>query len=128
MIGHPLVSFFVAGRPIPKQSTRFVGGHAYTPRRVKDWQDAVTLEAFAAMVRQDQPLIVGELDVKLVFCMPDRRRADCENLAKAVLDAMNKVVYHDDSQIVHLDITRTEGDNPGVRVTVGIWWAQMVDV
>lgn len=115
-----MISFFVQGRPIPKQSTRFVDGHCYTPRRVRDWQANVTLAAYVAMA--GEPLLAGPLEVTLVFHMPTRKWGDLDNLSKCVLDAMNRVVYADDSQVCHLDITRVlDKANPGVWVSVGPW-------
>ena len=35
-----------------------------------------------------------------------RRFGDCDNLYKAVTDAMNKVVYQDDSQIVRCSVEK----------------------
>lgn len=42
---------------------------------------------------------------------------DVDNVAKAVLDALSGVVFHDDSQVERLLVTKTEGDRPRICVT-----------
>jgi len=41
---------------------------------------------------------------------------DVDNVAKAVLDALTGVVFHDDSQVVKLYVEKIDGDRP--RITV----------
>jgi crossover junction endodeoxyribonuclease RusA len=60
------------------------------------------------------------LTVLLIARPPDRRRRDLDNLAKAVLDGMNGVLYDDDSQIDNL-IIRRGGPMPGGLVEVVMW-------
>lgn len=42
---------------------------------------------------------------------------DVDNVAKAVLDALTGVVFHDDSQVHKLLVTKVEGERPRVLVT-----------
>ena len=111
-----MIAFRVYGNPVPKQSFRYVKGGGYTSPRVTAWQSTVTLSAVQAM-RGADPL-EGELSVSLVFFLPDKRRRDLDNLSKAVLDAMNRVVYTDDQQITALRIIKLFGADPGVDVEV----------
>ncbi|KJU83118.1 Endodeoxyribonuclease, RusA-like protein, partial [Candidatus Magnetobacterium bavaricum] len=49
------------------------------------------------------------------------KRPDLDNLGKAIMDALNKVAYYDDSQIVDLHKKKvyTQGDiKPGVRIQI----------
>jgi len=48
---------------------------------------------------------------------PDSPTHDVDNVAKAVLDALTGVVFHDDSQVERLLVTKTEGDRPRICVT-----------
>lgn len=45
-------------------------------------------------------------------------RPDLDNCQKAILDAMNGVVFHDDSQIVRSFTTKLYAEQPGVDVRV----------
>lgn len=48
---------------------------------------------------------------------PDSPTHDVDNVAKAVLDALSGVVFHDDSQVERLLVTKVEGDRPRICVT-----------
>lgn len=59
--------------------------------------------------------------VELWVRFPDRRRRDVDNVAKAVLDSANGVLWDDDSQVVELSIRRAvDGDRPRVDVVVEV--------
>ena len=45
-------------------------------------------------------------------------KPDCDNIAKIILDALNGIAYHDDSQICELNVLKKFGENPHVIVTV----------
>ena len=46
------------------------------------------------------------------------RKPDLDNVAKAVLDAMNSVVFRDDKDVTQMTIRRYYGDKPKVSVRV----------
>ena len=46
------------------------------------------------------------------------RRPDIDNLAKFVLDALNKLAFEDDAQVVHLSATKQFADERGARTEV----------
>jgi Holliday junction resolvase RusA-like endonuclease len=118
------IIFFVEGQPIAKQSFKVgrVGGRVsgFTPARVKSWQSMVS---YAAQLRMRsngllEP-IADNLLVRLTFFLPDARRIDSDNLSKAVLDGLNRVVWNDDKQVVDLIITKYIcRDRQGVLVQV----------
>jgi Holliday junction resolvase RusA-like endonuclease len=69
--------------------------------------------------RRVRPL-VGPLAVHIDVIPPDRRRRDVDNLLKATLDALEYGgVYHDDSQIVSLSISK-RGVVPGGRALIRV--------
>lgn len=47
---------------------------------------------------------------------PDSPTHDVDNVAKAVLDALTGVVFHDDSQVERLHVEKIVGDRPRVKV------------
>ncbi|OLF73958.1 endodeoxyribonuclease RusA [Maricaulis sp. W15] len=48
---------------------------------------------------------------------PGSSAHDVDNVAKAVLDALTGVVFHDDSQVERLLVTKIDGDSPRISVT-----------
>lgn len=120
----------VPGTPVPKARARTVaqGGrvHAYTPEATKAWETKVQLWARrAALYIPDAPL-AGPLAVTMVFYLPRPQRCkrehpsvrpDVDNYAKAVLDALNGVVWRDDGQIVQLAASKVYGD-PRVEIEI----------
>lgn len=46
-------------------------------------------------------------------------KPDLDNVAKLILDSLNGVAYHDDSQIVALLITKHYTTSPSITVTIG---------
>ena len=92
------VSFRVEGNPLPKQSFRARNSRkGYIEPRIQAHQDAVGWAAKEAM--QDSPPYESAVTVSYVFRRADHRRCDYTNMAKLVDDAMNGIVYDDDSRI-----------------------------
>ncbi|MBT6156632.1 MAG: RusA family crossover junction endodeoxyribonuclease [Planctomycetaceae bacterium] len=59
----------------------------------------------------------GPLAVVIDLFPPDRRRRDADNTMKALLDSLEHGgAYHDDSQIVHLEIEKCEVQRGGSAV------------
>lgn len=112
-----LVEFFVNGHPVPKQSFRALkGGGGYIEKDVRAWQEKVRRKAASEMegrIPSNQ-----WIEVELDFVLMHNRRVDLDNLSKGVLDALKKVVYVDDSQIVHLLLHKHAGQAAGVYVLV----------
>ena len=46
------------------------------------------------------------------------KKPDADNVVKVVLDALNKIAYYDDTQVVDLQIRRFYGENPRTVVTI----------
>lgn len=112
-----LVDFFVAGSPVPKQSFRSLKtGGGYIERDVRAWQERVRRLAVERM--EGRPPCASWVEVELDFILQHNRRVDLDNLSKGVLDALKRVVYHDDSQIVHLLLHKHAGHNAGVYILV----------
>lgn len=113
-----MLSIFVPGKPVPKQSFKYRKGGGYTPARVKAWQDTVAYEVKRAWWLG--PLENPDLTVELVFCLPDNRKRDLDNLSKAILDALNGIVWVDDKQITKLVLGKViDRGDPGVMISVG---------
>lgn len=112
------ITFFVQGSPIAKQSFRYTkNGGGFTDPRMKARQEMVAAESHNAMVERE--MLTDNIEATFIFSLASHKRVDCDNLAKSVSDAMNWIVYRDDSQIVKLTIEKKyDKSNPGVFVSV----------
>ncbi len=132
------LSFTIPGEPIAKARPRAttVHGHArmYTPKKSAAFEDRVSIYAQEAGAE----VLDGPVAVTLRFwsAWPKtkwRKRTprgeawkdngkDVDNLAKAVLDGLNGVAWHDDRQVVLLEVSKlyTAQGKPA-RVEVEVW-------
>ena len=111
------IKFSVNGIPRPKQSFRYSKAGSYTDPKVKAWQDSVSWAAKEAMAGWE--MMDGYLQATITFYVPDHRRRDTDNMSKCVLDAMNKIVYNDDTQVIDLHLhKRIDKDAPRIVVSV----------
>ncbi len=109
------VRFTVPGSPVPKARPRLGKGRVYTPSPTKGFERAVGFRArTACKVPTTMPV-----KVRLLFYVR-HRRADLDNLVKAVLDGMRGVVYHDDRQVVEIaaKVIKSEKEMTAVEVEI----------
>ena len=45
-------------------------------------------------------------------------KPDIDNVAKAVLDALNRLAFEDDKQVVYLSASKVYADHPGMIITI----------
>ena len=127
-------SFVVYGEAVGKARPRLGrGGHVYTPAKTKAFEEKVRLLALKARGRK-APL-PGPVELRIVFEMPGGRRPalarvevlpldpadgwmtgrpDVSNCLKAIEDALNKVLYGDDSQVALVRVVRGLAGSPCV--------------
>ena len=106
-----LMEFELDIQPTPKGRPRFAvtrGGRprTYTPDATRAYETKIYAAARAAMIRAQATVTDEPVGVELVFRLTGGRRPDVDNLAKAVLDALNGVVFRDDRQIERLTVER----------------------
>lgn len=112
--------FHVPGLPRPQPRPRWSPKHQriYTPDTAKNWKACVEWAVLGALNLR-RVKFEGPTKVQLHFTMPDRRKADIDNLAKAVLDAIvNAGAMLDDNQVVELLATKKVGTDTGCEVLV----------
>lgn len=101
-----LLSFTVAGNPRPKARPRFGRGFTYTTAGNVTAEKTVAWEARLAQVKAQCGEVTAPVRVELEFHLATARRVDVDNLAKLVLDALNGVVWRDDSLIAELRVSK----------------------
>lgn len=104
---------------MPKQSFRY-GPHPYQPQRLLDWQALVSWAAKQQMFGRHP--VAYPVKVTIWFYRKRMGKCDLDNLSKAVLDAMNGIVFEDDSLVVELHLFKffcsMEQHVPGIVVFV----------
>jgi Holliday junction resolvase RusA-like endonuclease len=104
------------GRSLPRGRARVTRRGTFYPPRYTAWLESVHLAAVEA--RAGAELLAGDVAVVLRFVMPDRRRADIDNLCKGVLDGLAGAAYVDDAQVTALAATVEVGQPAGAFMEV----------
>lgn len=109
--------FTVPGHPVPKARVTVRG--TFTPKATRHYEaHAKTFARMAAGTTWDRS---RRYAVSLRCCFADRRHRDLDNVAKAVTDAGNGIMYDDDSQIDELHVYREhDKQRPRIEVTVEV--------
>lgn len=128
--------FTIPGEPKGKQRPRVTmrGGYAttYTPKETVSYENFVKM-CFIQQCGREMLEGAIEADITAYYSIPKSvsktkhrqmcsgeirnvKKPDCDNLAKIVLDSLNGIAYHDDSQICELSVSKLYGEEPGVVV------------
>ena len=101
------VGFFLRIRPKPKQRPRFSSGHTYTPKQTQDYEMEIAYLVQNEMNKQGWSKFQDHVSLTVGFYFKAKQekeyhnsRPDIDNLLKSVQDALNGVLYRDDS-IIH---------------------------
>ena len=132
-----MIKFTIPGKPVGKGRPRVTKNGTYTPQKTKDYQKLV---GSIAELEADNYFMFDEPLVATILCyypiprsMPKYKRKmieegtlypivkpDLDNVAKAILDALNSIVYKDDNQVVELHIKKLYSDDPRVIVKIEV--------
>ena len=129
--------FEIEGKPVGKGRPRFrrMGNfvQTYTPAATADYEKLVRLRfQNAGGAITDKPVRV---EITAFFAPPKSTRKrekadmlanrilpmkkpDCDNIAKIVLDALNKISYKDDSQVIELSVKKLYSEVAKVYVHI----------
>ena len=132
--------FVVPGEPCGKDRPRaaLIAGHAmmYTSQKTRTYESVVRTEyarqCLGIFFEKEEALRVEICAYKTVPKSASRKKAegmlagiirpgkrpDADNLAKAILDGLNGVAYHDDSQVVEAVVRKLYADKPFVSVEI----------
>lgn len=131
-----VIDFSIPGKPRGKARPRVVNGHAYTPESTAAYETQVRL-AFKQAVKGQWNYYHSPLHIHITafYKIPERTskekrmhmrsgeikptiKPDIDNIIKIVMDALNKLAYHDDSQVVELHAEKAYSDKPRVFVMI----------
>lgn len=119
-----MVTYQVQIDPQGKGRPKFTRqGRAYTPAKTVSYEKAIKEQAVSAMGASEpletpvavyiyisMPIPQSYSKKRSAACLSGEekpaKKPDIDNIAKAFLDAMNEVVYKDDTQVVSLHVTK----------------------
>lgn len=123
----------ITGKGRPRVNT--ITGAAYTPTRTKEYEDLVK-QYFIIKYRCAKPL-EGRIvvNIKAYFAIPKNtnkiqkegmlegnispvKKPDIDNIAKIILDSLNKLAFKDDNQITKLCIEKIYSEKEKVCVSI----------
>lgn len=115
-----MIEIVIPGNPIPKGRPRHSRhGATYTPQRTRLYELHVRNCAEQAMQQHNAETMMQPVKLTAWFYRSSARNADWDNLAKALCDGINGIVFDDDSQIVDAHMhKRIDRDNPRTVVRV----------
>lgn len=130
-----VVAFAFYGAAIPKARAGRNGFQSFTPKRNAAFEANIRAIGAEAMARAGMRPCVDACRVDMAFeraapkswskrkavemrGQPITGRPDVDNLAKAILDALNGVTFQDDAQVSDLHVTRRWGEIDCVRVRI----------
>ena len=127
------VNFRILGQPMGKQRPRVTKWGTYTPQKTVNYETLVQ-QVYMTEVCQK---LEGELEmnIRAYFDIPKStsnkkrllmlsgmikptKKPDIDNICKLIADSLNKVAYHDDSQIVSAKIEKHYSEVPRVEVQI----------
>ena len=101
-----MLTFEILADPIPLSRPKFSGHRAYLPARSREYRELVQVVVQSIMRSRHIAPLTGELNCRLSFYRRFKTTArnfgDIDNHVKAILDALNGLLFHDDAQIVSL--------------------------
>lgn len=129
------VVFIVKGEPKGKGRPRFTkSGHVYTPDGTSSYETLVgfsyrnsargykftspvrvTVRAFHKPPKGKSKRVVEDM---LNGRILPTKKPDADNVAKIVLDGLNKVAWEDDTQVVEMMVIKRYAEEPMVAVTI----------
>ena len=138
-----MIKFTYHGEAVGKGRPRVTarGGkfaHAYTPKKTKDFEDAIRFEFMASncekmpVYEREQPLKANVLiGVSIPKSYSKKRQALCrdrfeapnkkpdiDNILKAIFDSLNGCAFEDDAQITKVTAEKVYAKEPFVEVMI----------
>lgn len=123
------INFRVAGKPIGKQETQVntKTHRAYKPEKTKWYYEQIQLTARNYMQKRNLKALEGPIDFRLDIILKEKLESkyiaptikpDSSNVLKTVEDALNKICYKDDKDIIYHEIHKWFGVKEGIIITI----------
>ena len=114
------IEFSVEVTPYPQPRPRVVNRHAYEPKRITDYKNAI--RTIAAIQMKGREPLTGLVRVEMTFRknkrLGSRMYGDIDNLEKAVYDALTGICYADDALVVRSAAEKIDTKDEGVDIVI----------
>jgi Holliday junction resolvase RusA-like endonuclease len=123
-----MIDIVFHGTPIGKSRPRFgrtkTGGVVtYTPQKTRDYERA--LKSFAQVAMIGKTMLEGPVKVTITAYFSHKTktgwhvsRPDLDNIIKAVLDALNEIVFDDDAAVCEIVASKKYDNEERIEVQV----------
>lgn len=116
-----MISFRIPTKPVPKARPRFAktkrGTIIYTPKATTEYENTIAQYALEARTKAGIPLITDPVELSITISPQEtyisikkidnhkfKIRGDLDNVLKAILDALQGVIYKNDKQVKSINI------------------------
>lgn len=128
------MNFKIDGKPVGKGRPRFTrNGQTYTPEKTKEYEKLIR----TSYSESGGTLLDGYINISIsayyqipkAFSREKKEfakrgiikpvvRPDLDNVVKAILDGLNGIAYHDDSQVISIVAVKCYSEEPRVEVSI----------
>lgn len=128
-----MISFEIPGEPVGKARARVTKWGTYTPEKTENYEALIKY----TYMKQCNTMYEGALKMMIhaYYLIPKSaskskqammksneilptKKPDADNVIKIICDALNKIAYKDDSQIVELVFSKEYSHEPKVKVYI----------
>lgn len=130
------MDIIIETNPVSQLRPRISGNRMYDPKKVRDYKKYIAWETKRQWKKEPlQGAVKIKIDIYRDIQKTESKKnkklkdegvirptvkSDLDNYLKAVLDAMNKIAYVDDSQIVEINARKFYSYNPRVEIKLDI--------
>ncbi len=121
--------------PIAASRPRVTRYSTYYAEPYNSYKDILKVLIGKEVAKTKRPLFkqYEPLKLRVIFFMPipkntskkkreslvwHTKKPDADNLLKAIKDAMNEIVYHDDGQVCEINVEKLYSENPRTEITI----------
>ena len=100
-----IMKIYISGEgkiPSKKNRMKVYGNRLVKDKGVKDFEKELRLKALTVMSTLGLSAIKDPVSLSLKVVQGDKRRRDLQNYFGSICDALNEIVYEDDSQITKI--------------------------
>ncbi|WP_341479250.1 RusA family crossover junction endodeoxyribonuclease [Clostridium cochlearium] len=129
-----MIKLIIPGEPMGKQRPRVTRFGTYTPKKTVEYENWVKT---CYTLSNDENKLEGMIKAEIMAYMSipkstskkkrqemlegkirPTKKPDVDNMAKIILDSLNKLAFDDDKQIVECSIEKWYGEDPRVELTL----------